>query len=363
MQEVPEWQLEGELSVHHAEQLWHELQAMLRESAGQIRIDLSGVTAIDGTAAALLADTWREFHRRGEVATLVGAAPAVAEMLRMHGTAVHPPVHLEGTVRRGTLDELGSFCLRALQNVEEIFDFLGGACVALAGSLRRPSSVHWSSVGRVMERAGADGLPIVALITFLVGLIMGFQAAIQLAQVGANIFVADLVGISITRELGPLMTAILVAGRSGSAFSAEIATMKVGEEIDALRTLGLCPYRFLVFPRIVALLFVMPILTLLADLVGIGGGMVVAVTGLDLSASAYLARTQEVLGVWDVGSGVIKSVVFAATIGLISCQCGSATRGGAEGVGRATTTSVVTILFHLVLIDALFTVVFHACGL
>jgi phospholipid/cholesterol/gamma-HCH transport system permease protein len=206
-------------------------------------------------------------------------------------------------------------------------------------------------------------VPIVLLINFLVGFVMAFQGAVQLKQFGANIFVADLVGLSVTRELGPLMTGIIVCGRSGAAFAAEIGTMKVSEEIDALRTMGFGPYRYLVMPRTLALMLVLPLLTLLADLVGIAGGLLVGLLSLDLTIASYLHETQTAVRTWDVFSGVLKSVVFALAIGLISCQQGFATSGGAEGVGRRTTSSVVTILFALILIDALFTLFFFFFGL
>jgi phospholipid/cholesterol/gamma-HCH transport system permease protein len=176
---------------------------------------------------------------------------------------------------------------------------------------------------------------------------------------GANIYVADLVGLSITRELAPLMTAIIVAGRSGAAFAAEIGAMKVGEELDALRTIGLRPFAWLVVPRTIALLVVVPILVLLADLVGVLGGLFVGVTSLDLTAQGYLVQTKKAVELWDVEHGLIKSIAFALAIALISCQQGFSASGGAEGVGRRTTSTVVTCLFALVLLDALFTVVFR----
>jgi phospholipid/cholesterol/gamma-HCH transport system permease protein len=242
-------------------------------------------------------------------------------------------------------------------------DFVGDVVLAGAQALRRPAAVNWADVPRLMERAGADGLPIVLMINFLVGLVTAFQAAIQLKQFGANIFVADLVGLSVTRELAPLMTAIIVAGRSGAAFSAELGTMRVSEEIDALRTLGLDPYHFLVFPRVIALVLVLPLLTILADLVGIAGGLLVAMLGLDLTPNAYLLETQKAVNLWDVFSGVFKTGFFGLNIALIACQRGLATHGGAEGVGRATTSAVVTSLFAIVVVDAIFTLLFNAFGM
>ena len=226
--------------------------------------------------------------------------------------------------------------------------------------LRRPSSGHWKEVPHLAEKCGADAVPIVILINFLVGFVMAFQAAKQLKMFGANIFVADLVGLSLTRELAPLMTAIIVCGRSGAAFAAELGSMKVNEEVDALRTLGLTPFGWLVVPRVVALILVVPILTLLADFVGILGGLAVGVADLDLSVMGYLLETQRAVHGWDIGTGLIKSMVFAVAISLIACQQGFAASGGAEGVGKRTTSTVVTSLFALVLIDTMFTMLFRA---
>src|SRR5207248_203405 len=226
-------------------------------------------------------------------------------------------------------------------------DFIGDVALAGANAVRVPVSINWGDVPRLVERAGADSLPIVLVINFLVGLVTAFQAAVQLRQFGANIFVADLVGLSVTRELAPLMTAIIVAGRSGAAFSAELGTMRVSEEIDALRTLGLDPYGFLVFPRVIALALVLPLLTILADVVSIAGGLLVAMLGLDLTANAYLLQTQKAVGLWDVFSGCLKTVFFGLSVALIACQRGLAARGGAEGVGRATTSAAVVPMIEI----------------
>ena len=230
-------------------------------------------------------------------------------------------------------------------------------------SCASPRSANWRELPATMERTGADAVPIVVLINFLVGFVMAFQAAVQLKQFGANIFVADLVGISVTRELGPLMTAIVVCGRSGAAFAAELGSMKVNEEIDALRTMGFGPMRYLVLPRTLALILVLPLLTLLADVAGMLGGLVVGVWNLDLTVRGYLNETARVVSLWDISSGLIKSVVFALAIALIACQQGLATTGGAEGVGRRTTSAVVLTLFALILIDAAVTVLFRVAGL
>jgi phospholipid/cholesterol/gamma-HCH transport system permease protein len=214
-----------------------------------------------------------------------------------------------------------------------------------------------------MERAGADAVPIVLLINFLIGLVMAYQSALQLRQFGANNFVVDLVGVAMTRELGPLMTAIILCGRSGAAFAAELGTMKVSEEVDALRTLGMVPLRHLVVPRVCGLALVAPVLTLLADAVGILGGALIAALVLDVTPIAFLTQLRQAVEPWDVLSGLLKSTVFASAIALIACQRGLGTAGGAEGVGRSTTGAVVATLFSLILLDAVFTLVFGALGL
>ena len=269
---------------------------------------------------------------------------------------LHPP-----PAPIGILDEIGRETLGVVADNHGL-DFIGDVALAGTNAIRAPRSINWRDVPRLVERAGADSVPIVLVINFLVGLVTAFQAAVQLKQFGANIFVADLVGLSVTRELGPLMTAIIVAGRSGAAFSAELGTMRVSEEIDALRTLGLDPYAFLVLPRIITLVLVLPLLTILADVIAIAGGLLVAMLGLDITANAYLIETRKAVELWDVFSGCLKTMFFGLSIALIACQRGLATRGGAEGVGRATTSAVVMSLFAIVVVDAIFTVLFNAFG-
>lgn len=329
--------------------------------AAHVDLDLAGLEHLDGAATALLLELRAELGRAGTASEILGAHGSVLAMLELYGTHAPQPSMHQPPKPIGTLDQIGREAMSFLGETKG-FDFVGDLGIAGLQALRRPRLVNWREVPRLMERAGADGLPIVLMINFLVGLVTAFQAAIQLKQFGANIFVADLVGISITRELAPLMTAIIAAGRSGAAFSAELGTMRVSEEIDALRTLGLDPYHFLVFPRVLALAVVLPMLTIFADLIGIAGGLLVAMLSLDLTSNAYLIETQKAVGLWDVFSGCIKSVAFGMNVALIACQRGLSTEGGAEGVGRATTSAVVTSLFAIVVVDAMFTVLFDAFG-
>jgi phospholipid/cholesterol/gamma-HCH transport system permease protein len=219
--------------------------------------------------------------------------------------------------------------------------------------------VRWGDVVSYMKKVGVDGLPIVGLISFLLGLIMAFMSSLQLKQFGANIYVASLVAVAMIRELGPIMTAIIVAGRSGSAFAAEIGTMKVNEEVDALATMGFSPMRFLAIPKVIASLLTVPVLTIFASIFAIMGGLVVGVVGLNLTIFTYIQQTMKAIAIFDVVSGLIKSVVFAIAISAIGCQRGFKVRGGAQAVGNATTSAVVTSIFMIIVIDSTFAIILH----
>jgi phospholipid/cholesterol/gamma-HCH transport system permease protein len=213
-----------------------------------------------------------------------------------------------------------------------------------------------------MQKTGVDALPIVALISFLLGLIMAFMSAVQLQQFGANIYVASLVSLAMTRELGPIMTAIIVAGRSGSSFAAEIGTMKINEEVDALFTMGFDPTRFLVVPKMIASVIVIPLLTLFSDVFAILGGLAVGVSMLDLTINSYLAQTLKTLTLFDVFWGFLKSIVFAFLIAWIGCLRGFQVKGGADAVGRATTSAVVSSIFMIILVNSIFSIILRYWG-
>lgn len=356
--------LAGQLVFDGAAALWSALSVKVRavEKGQRFDFDMSKVQRIDGGTMALLVQLRADLHRRGAASEFVGAEEPVQRLIELYRGDVRV-----GRLKRqrpiGLVEQVGDATVAVFDSVKQVFGFFGSALVATWGVLREPRTANWKELLPTMERTGADAVPIVVLVNFLVGFVMGFQGAGQLKQFGANLFVADLVGLSVTRELGPLMTAIILCGRSGAAFAAELGSMKVNEEIDALRTMGFGPMRFLVLPRTLALVLVMPLLTLLGDVVGIVGGLVVGLLSLDLTITGYLLETQKAVALWDIGSGMLKSVAFAVVISLIACQQGLATTGGAAGVGRRTTSSVVTILFSIILVDALFTLLFFAFDL
>jgi len=354
--------LRGSFDADDAGAVWTGLR---RETAGlgrgdAVEVDLSHVTGIDGRTLALILDVRDELAARGVTTELTGARAHVRELIELHAGDAAPRARRRRRRPESFLAEVGRRTLEVVVEARNVLGFFGAVLRAAAGVVAAPRTGNWRQVLPTMERTGADAVPIVLLVNFLVGFVLAYQASSQLHQVGADRYVAHLVGLSMTREMAPLMTAIIVCGRSGAGFAAELGTMKVGEEIDALRTMGFSPVRYLVLPRMLALVLVMPILTLLADAIGVFGGYAAAAHTLDLSGLTYLRGLRDALDGWDVLTGVIKSVAFGVAIALIACQQGFATSGGAEGVGRRTTASVVTILFVLILLDTGFTVLFKA---
>jgi phospholipid/cholesterol/gamma-HCH transport system permease protein len=241
--------------------------------------------------------------------------------------------------------------------------FVGECTLGFVGILRHPRKFRWMDCLVEMQHCWASSLPIVSLVSFLVGVILAFQAAIQLQQYGAAVFVADLVGLSVVREMGPMMAAMIMAGGIGAAFAAQLGNMKVDEEIDALETLGISSIDFLALPRLLAVTLMMPILAVYADVLGILGGVFVSMTMLDIPAAAYWVETQNRVGIWDVSSGLVKSVFFGFAIGVAECLRGMKCERSAVGVGQATTSAVVTGILLIVIADALFALIFNVLGI
>ena len=354
--------LVGELRMGDASPVWRTLRRLADERAeGRLDIDLTDAVIVDGAIMSLLVELRAALSARNVRSEIIGASDRLKPIVHLYRGDEAPRLRGD-VVRQGAVARLGAVTERFFQSLRRLTTFLGETMAGARGFVGGPAPVNWRAIPTLAERAGADGIPIVLLLNFLVGFVMGFQSARQLKLYGANIYVADVVGISVVRELGPLMTAIIMSGRSGASFAAELGSMRVSEEIDALRTMGFAPGPYLVLPRITALAIVAPVLTLLGDVVGVAGGAAVAVFSLDVSARGYLAELRTAVLPSDVWTGLVKSVAFGIVIGLIGCQQGFATRGAAEGVGRSTTTTVVSCLFAIVIIDTVFTVLFHAFG-
>ena len=256
------------------------------------------------------------------------------------------------------LTRIGKISVTSVEQLAEILYFIGETAYTFAKSITQPKHVRWRPILFNIRIAGLDALPIVGLLSLLMGIVVAYQGADQLRQYGANIFVADLVGLSMLREFAPLMTAIIIAGRSGSAYAAQIGTMVVTEEIDAMRTLGISPQELLVLPKVIALIIAMPLLTVFADALGVFGGMLMARQQLDVGFAEFLDRFVKAVGPVAFMTGIGKAPIFAVIIAMVGCFQGFRTKGGADSVGRQTTRSVVQSIFLVIVVDAVFSVAF-----
>ena len=261
------------------------------------------------------------------------------------------------------LTSTGTAAVAALEQAWALLAFMGETATAVWGSLRHPGRIRWRPVAFNVRPAGLDALPIVGLLAFLLGVVVAYQGAGQLRTFGANIFVADWVGLSMLREFAPLITAIIVAGRSGSAYAAQIGTMQVTEELDALRTIGVEPQELLVLPKLLALVVSLPLLTVFADALGVLGGLLMAQLRLGVGYGDFFDRLVKAVTVRDYLIGVLKAPVFAAIIVVVGCFQGFRTQGGADGVGHQTTRSVVWSIFLVIVVDAAFSVALSALDL
>lgn len=352
--------LSGRVTLENLEVVNREFRTRLAGLApASLTVDLAGVDYLDSAGALALVLLGKDDGRRTIPQRFVNVTPqaeriiALLNRLDLHGQPLKSVQHFS------ILEYAGEATFYILRGFRHIMIFLGELLVSMYHAVRQPRSVRWDDVLVSMKRVGVDGLPIVGLISMLVGVVMAFMSALQLKQFGADIFVASLVGIAIVKELGPMMTAIIVAGRSGSAFAAEIGTMMVNLEVDALVTMGLNPVRFLAFPKVLAAILVVPLLTMYSFIFGIGGGMLVGVLGLDLTVFTYIQQTLKAITTFDVVTSLIKSMVFAVLIAGIGCQRGFQARGGAESVGTLTTSAVVSAIFLVIVADSAFAIVLH----
>ncbi len=324
----------------------------------RLEILINRITKIDSAGAAFLQFLESDLNSRGIQVSLSGATSGLQEAIdtfTLPDTFKEPaPAETPLLARIGNrvYNFLKSDMWSFLYLVSDVFYW---AIVDLFSTRQRKKGEFFNQ-GTLI---GANAVPIIGLLAFLIGLVIALQSAAQLRQFGANIFVVDLIGVSMTREMGPLLTAIIVAGRSGSAIASEIATMKVTEELDALKTMALNPIRYVVVPKLYAILVSLPLLTIIANIMGMVGGMVIAYTYLDINPQVFYSRLESNLYFWDLFTGFIKSLVFAGIIVLTASYYGFKVKGGSEGVGRATTASVVASIFLVILADSLLGLLFY----
>ena len=351
--------LSGRLEVGNLHLFLSEADGVVHQmSPGSVRVDLSRVEYLDSAGALGLLQLEDKAKARSISLQFVNVTEEAKRIMGLIDRKALSMKPLAGEKRSNIIEQIGEGSLRMFNDFVSIITFLGDLLTALARSFFHPRAVRLEDVFFYMKRAGVDGLPIVGLISFLLGLIIAFMSSLQLKQFGANIYVASLVGVAMVSELGPIMTAIIVAGRSGSAFAAEIGTMKVNEEVDALVTMGFDPTQFLAVPKVLSAMVAVPILTLYSDFFGIVGGLVVGVLGLDLTVYTYVQETMSVISVTSIVKSLVKSVVFAVLIAGIGCQRGFQVRGGAQAVGSATTSAVVAGIFLIVVTDSAFAILF-----
>ena len=336
------------------------------EAGGAVRrllFDTECLAAWDSALLTFLLRVAAQADGRGVAACRGGLPEGVRRLLAL---AMAVPERRDiGTAaaRLSWLARVGLATLEGVRDAGVTLTFVGAVSIAFARSLLGRARYRRSDFLLVLQEVGAQALPIVSLISFLVGVILAYVGAIQLRQFGAQVYVADLVGIGMTREMGAMMAAVIMAGRTGAAFAAQLGTMQVNEEIDALTTLGISPTEFLVLPRMLALAVMMPLLALYADLLGLLGGMAVGVGMLDLGVVEYYLRTIGAIGLDDCVAGLIKASVFGVLIAMAGCLRGIQCGRSSAAVGAATTSAVVTGIVLIIVSDAATTVIFDLIGL
>lgn len=328
-----------------------------------LTVDCSSIGRLDTAGAWLLRRLVASCDHAGRPASLIGLHAEHAALLEMVAASAADAERGLAQPEASALARLGAWAWHGGRQALLLVGFVGEVAMTTLRSLARPARIRWRPILYNVRSAGFDALPITGLLVFLMGIVIAYQGASQLRRYGANIFVADLVGLAMLRELSPLLTAIIVAGRSGSAYAAQIGTMKVTEEIDALRTVGIPPLEQLVLPKVLALTLALPLLTVYADILGVAGGMVMAKSELDVGFADFLERLQYALVLSDFLVGIGKAPVFAGIISLIGCYQGFQVAGDAESVGHRTTVSVVQSIFAVIVADAIFSVVFNRLGI
>jgi len=355
----------GAWTVRQAAEIDRSLRDIAPDGARGAVFDLSQLTGFDTAGAWLLRRTLSDLQGRGIATEMRGLAQSYMPLLRVVETAEketkeHPPLIPNYWV--AMVERVGRATLEFGSEARALLAFYGMTIFAYLAVLRRPRALRMVSLVNQIEQSGLNAIPIVCLLSFLIGIVIAYVGADQLRRFGAEIFTVNLLGVIMMREIGVLLAAIMIAGRSGSAYTAQIGTMQVNEENDAMRTLGLDPMDVLVLPRINGLLISLPILAFLSDFAGLLGGAVMATGVLDVTFVQFVQQLKTVLTVDHFLVGMVKAPVFAFIIAIVGCYEGLRVSGSAESVGRMTTKSVVTSIFLVIIADAIFSIIFSAMG-
>ena len=353
------WQLSGGLASSRTVE--REMEAL--PSVARVAFDARDLSAWDSSILTFLSRV-SILSRQRQVPLDRNGLPAGIRRLLDLAEAVPERAGARKAVREATvLERIGTGAVGVADSATAMLAFLGDMAVTFVRLFGMKARYRASDLWLLIQQCGAQALPIVTLVTFLVGVILAFVGAVQLKQFGAQIYVANLVGIAMTREMGAMMTAILMAGRTGAAFAAQLGTMKVTQEIDALTTAGFSPMEFLVLPRVIALVLMMPLLCLYADFMGIAGGAVIGVGTLHLSWTTYVQQTADAVTLTDTAGGVFKSSVYGVLVALAGCLRGLQSGNSSAAVGDAATSAVVTGIVAIIVACGIFSVVFYVLGI
>jgi phospholipid/cholesterol/gamma-HCH transport system permease protein len=355
---------QGEWVVRNAAAIDKALGAVDTYNRHAATFDLSHLTRLDTAGAWLIYRTGRSLERAGASVTIAGATQAYSTLLNAVAKGDRP-IKVEPRVGNALVNlivRMGAGLDEGLSTGRQLVAFLGLVLETLGKAVINPWRMRGTSTVYHMEQTGLNAVPIVSLISFLIGAVLAYQGAEQLKRFGGEIFTVNLVAVSFLREIGILLTSIMVAGRSGSAFTAQIGSMKLREEIDAMRTLGLDPMEVLVLPRVISLIIMVPLLGFIGAMMGLMGGGLVVWLELGMSPAMYIERLNDAVDVWDAGVALIKAPVFGLLIAMIGCFEGMKVEGSAESVGQRTTASVVEGIFTVIVVDALFSIMFVKLG-
>ncbi len=349
----------GRMDVDSSGPILSELKKIIKsKSLNYLTINMEKVSYLDDFGAFVLLEIKQLLTDRNGIFNIINAngnPKEILSMVKFDTQENYQPLLVKRS--KNIFVSLGEETINLIFNTRYMISFIGSVVISIIHVILHPKDLRFNDTITHMKKTGVDALPIVALISLLLGLIMAFMSSIQLRQFGANIYVASLVALAMVSELGPIITAIIVAGRSGSAFAAEIGTMQISEEIDALFTMGFNPTLFLVIPRLFASIIVLPLLTLFSNVFGILGGLIVGILLLKLTANAYISQTIDSLALKEVVWGAVKSVIFASLITWVGCLRGYQARGGASAVGNAATSAVVSSIFLIILFDSIIAVI------
>jgi len=357
--------LTGRWTTAHVAQADQTLRSLPLPDGGKAIFLMGDVDSLDTAGAWLIHRTERALLERGVTVHLNDTAPRFAALIEAirHNDDVHPEHEPARNAFVAMVERVGRATYMVAGETRDLINFLGHAVIVMARSIVRPTDVRVTPLVHHIEQSGLNAAPIVGLISFLIGIDLAFQGAEQLSKFGAQIFTVDIVAQGVLREMGVLLTAIMLAGRSGSAFTAQIGTMNVREEIDAMRTIGLDPMEILVVPRLWALVISLPLLTFFANLMGLLGGAIMATAVLDVTLFQFARQLSQAVTLWTFWMGLIKAPIFGFIIGVVGCFEGMRVSGSAESVGRMTTRAVVESIFLVIVLDALFSILFAILGI